>query len=697
MDLRTTHPGRPAHVDASLAWEVLAEIAFGVTARVDLARVLPPHAKAGQLVAVKRLHPHLASEPTVVNEFLDEVWLTASLKHPNVVEVAGWGSDEAGAYMVVELVQGVSLARLMKTIFETGEIFTERMVVFIARSICRGLSAAHSLCSKTGEPLGLVHRDLSPGNVLVGFAGQIKVADFGVAKAKQRLTKTMPGVAKGEVAYMAPEHALGEEVDARADIFSLGVVLFELLSGKRPWKVKTVLDMVDKTSREPPLDLRELRPKAHVELCDIVARCLQRDPSARYASAGEIEKKLSEWLLLHGYFEENEEALGRFVRRNAMRQMRWFERAIAGELAPLLTAAESAEDELSAGDRDTPIITILPATLEIDGRPLGEAREAAAKTNVVDARVEQRPGADASPSHLTGAPSATAPRRASARSSDGASDAEEPEDLPTVVHDPALPYGLSAVAASEPVTTLERPDPPPRASSREFDVETEPLKLGELAPPTFRAAIAKRRLRRDHGGSLASKASEDAAVNEVAPARLNLTEESLVNEAERLAILATHRSEDAQAAARMADRKAQIALMAADASRIANTAVELIATRGLSAAVERLQGAWRIEADVQNGRLPRRIPSLARPAVLRAHQPSVFSTGGRLPSARVPTTPPGMTPQRRPPAPIESETAGGASHDLARGARWGSRLFVSLCALAVGLLLVVAARYARLI
>ena len=373
VDLRTTSVGRSTYVDASVPFDVLAEIAFGVTARVDLARVLPPHLNAGQLVAVKRLHPHLASEPTVVNEFLDEVWLTASLKHPNVVEVAGWGSDEAGAYMVVELVQGVSLARLMKTTFDTGEIFSERMVVFLARSICRGLSAAHSLRARTGEPLSLVHRDLSPGNVLVGFAGEIKIADFGVAKAKQRLTKTMPGIAKGEVAYMAPEQALGEEIDARADIFSLGVILFELLSGKRPWKVTTVLDLVDRTAKEPPLDLRELRPKAHRELCEIVARCLQRDPSARYASAGEIEQRLSEWLLLHGYLEENEEALARFVRRNAMRQMRWFERAISGELAPRVRAEAPAEDEMSAGDRDTPVITILPATLEIEGSTVGRA------------------------------------------------------------------------------------------------------------------------------------------------------------------------------------------------------------------------------------------------------------------------------------------------------------------------------------
>ena len=318
----------------AIPFEALAEIAVGATARVDLCRVLPPHARQGQLLAVKRLHPHIAEDPTFVNQFLDEVWMTAALRHPNVVEVAGWGTDSQGSYLAVELVQGVSLLRLMKTIFDTGEAFTERMVVYLGACLCRGLAAAHALRAPNGELLNLVHRDLTPGNVLVGFAGEVKIADFGMAKAKQRLTKTLTGMRKGEPTYMAPEQARADDIDARADLFSFGVLLYELFAGRRPWAARSDIEMVQAVLREPPADLREVRPKIDRELVNVVGRCLEKDPTARFQSAREVGERFDEWLLVHGYQEGNEEALARFVRRNAMRQMRWFERAIAGELAP---------------------------------------------------------------------------------------------------------------------------------------------------------------------------------------------------------------------------------------------------------------------------------------------------------------------------------------------------------------------------
>src|SRR5439155_4497002 len=124
-------------------------------ARVDLCRAVGGP-KEGALLAVKRLHPHIAEDPGFATQFLDEVWMTAALKHPNVVEVQGWGTDSQGSYLAVELVQGVSLARLMKTVFDTGEVFSERMVVFVISRLCRGLEAAHALRGSDGELLHLV-------------------------------------------------------------------------------------------------------------------------------------------------------------------------------------------------------------------------------------------------------------------------------------------------------------------------------------------------------------------------------------------------------------------------------------------------------------------------------------------------------------------------------------------------------------
>ena len=139
-----------------LVFELLAEIATGPTARVELCRVKSPPKEKGKLTAVKRLHPHIAEDPQFQSMFIDEVWMTAALDHPNVVHVVGWGNDNEGTYLAVELVEGVSLARLMKTVFETREAFTERMVVFMGAQICAGLSAAHQLRGLSGESLGMV-------------------------------------------------------------------------------------------------------------------------------------------------------------------------------------------------------------------------------------------------------------------------------------------------------------------------------------------------------------------------------------------------------------------------------------------------------------------------------------------------------------------------------------------------------------
>lgn len=328
-----------------LSFALLAEIAVGATARVELCRVVEGPL-AGEHVAVKRLHLHIADDPQFVDMFRDEVWMTAALKHPHVVEVVGWGQDAVGPWLAVEFVRGVSLQRLMKTVFETGERFTERMVVYLARCICDGLAEAHGLCTSAGEHLNLVHRDLTPGNILLGFEGQVKITDFGLAKAKQRLTKTLTGLLKGQPQYMSPEQVNGQPLDGRSDIFALGVVLFELFSGRRPWKAQSDLDAMRAITDEAPLDLGKLRPRIDRALVELVERCLEKDPARRWQSAEELRRRLDEWLDVHGYRNDNHVSLGRFVRRNAMRQMRWFERALAGEFAseaqanqpPLLTA-----------------------------------------------------------------------------------------------------------------------------------------------------------------------------------------------------------------------------------------------------------------------------------------------------------------------------------------------------------------------
>jgi serine/threonine-protein kinase len=385
-----------------LSFELLAEIAVGATARIELCRVVAGR-RHGELVVVKRLHPHIAEDPQFVDMFRDEVWLTAALKHPQVVEVVGWGQDQLGPWFAVEFVRGVSLQRLMKTVFETGERFTERMVVYLARSLCDGLAAAHGLRSAEGEHLNLVHRDLTPGNVLVGFDGNVKITDFGLAKAKQRLTKTLTGLLKGSPQYMSPEQVRGEPLDARSDIFALGVLLFELFTGRRPWSATTDLDAMRAITDEPPADMLALRPRMDKALAEVVTRCLEKKPSNRFQSSRELSDRFQEWLTAHGYRGDNQLTLARFVRRNAMRQMRWFERAVAGEFIeealqnqqlnapqaptsspgapertvprPLAAAPTLGREERTAADAPRPRLEVPPPRAEAPTRVTADALE----------------------------------------------------------------------------------------------------------------------------------------------------------------------------------------------------------------------------------------------------------------------------------------------------------------------------------
>ena len=442
----------------AIQFHYLAEIAVGTTARVDLCRATSPPHLAGKLLSVKRLHQHIAEDPSFANQFLDEVWMTASLKHPNVVEVAGWGSDDEGMYLAVELVQGVSLARLMKTIFDTGEAFTERMVVYIASRLCRGLAAAHTLRAQNGEPLGLVHRDLTPGNVLVGFNGGLKITDFGLAKAKQRLTKTLTGLLKGQPQYMAPEQARGEVIDHRTDLFSLGVLMFELFAGRKPWLAASDFDAVQAILTRPADDLRELRPKIDKELSAVVQRCLEKDPAARFQSANEIQARLDEWLLVHGYQEGNEEALARFVRRNAMRQMRWFERAVAGEL----TEGRPEPPKASAYTGQNPAVSF-----KDDDDDDGDGDE----TDITDAE-----------SMVSQLGQRASDPRAARRILD---EAELAEEVPTIVlSSSSVPLRAKAGAAPAPIArAAPGPAPPPRLVPGARPPSKPPQRMPPRPPP----------------------------------------------------------------------------------------------------------------------------------------------------------------------------------------------------------------------
>ena len=215
-------------------YELLVPIAQGGTAAVWAARMKGPRGFE-KIVAAKVMLTELLDDPDAETMFLDEARLVARIRHPNVAEVLDLGEERGVLFLVMEWVDGEPLTVIAREARALGGV-PLNIALKIAKQACAGLHAAHDLRDDQGTLVGLVHRDVSPQNVLVGHDGQVKVIDFGVAKAASNQLRTSVGQMKGKVAYMAPEQALGEPVDRRTDVFALGVVLYQLITGKHPFR-----------------------------------------------------------------------------------------------------------------------------------------------------------------------------------------------------------------------------------------------------------------------------------------------------------------------------------------------------------------------------------------------------------------------------------------------------------------------------
>jgi serine/threonine-protein kinase len=232
-------------------------------------------------VAVKILAAHLASEQGFYERFVREARMAARLSHPNVVQVFDAGEEDERPYIVMEYVPGHTVADELRT---QGRLEPAR-VVDLALQACGGLEHAHSS--------GLVHRDIKPQNLLLRDDGMVKIADFGIARAAEATHLTQIGSVLGTAAYLSPEQAEGEPVTAAADIYSLGVVLYELLTGRTPHEFKSLAELVVKQREEPIRPLQELEPDVSERLEAVVMRCLARNPAYRPASAAELARDLA--------------------------------------------------------------------------------------------------------------------------------------------------------------------------------------------------------------------------------------------------------------------------------------------------------------------------------------------------------------------------------------------------------------------
>jgi serine/threonine-protein kinase len=276
-------------------YELLQRIATGGMAEVYLARREGPHGFQ-KVVAVKRILPQLAEDTDFVAMFVDEARVCARLAHPNIVHVFDFGEHDGELYMAMEFVDGTTAARLVRAAATRGEPLPLEAALYIALSVLRGLDYAHSARDDDGKPLDLVHRDVSPGNVLIDRSGAVKLTDFGIARAAEIERRTDAGQLKGKLGYMSPEQVVGRELDARSDLFTVGIVLAELVmlrplfSGANEIEVLTRirdadLGVLDRAASRVPDDVRA-----------VLFRALARDRAHRYPTAAAFAEGIEEIL-----------------------------------------------------------------------------------------------------------------------------------------------------------------------------------------------------------------------------------------------------------------------------------------------------------------------------------------------------------------------------------------------------------------
>jgi len=297
-------------------YELLQKIATGGMAEIYLARHVATQGFARPVV-VKRMLPQLAVRKDFVTMFLDEARLAANLSHPNVVQVFNLGEHAGSYFMAMELVDGPHLGSLFAHSLRQRRPLPVDLCVYICARSADGLDHAHDLKDPaTGLPLQIVHRDISPQNILVSRHGDVKVTDFGVAKATTQEAKTRTGIIKGKVSYMSPEQCLGEKVDRRTDVFALGIVLYELLTRRRLFRDKSDLLVMQRITQEQVPPPSTLNPAIDKELDQITMRALERGREKRYATAADLSEALDVWLALQG-IADAKARLGKWMAEHA--------------------------------------------------------------------------------------------------------------------------------------------------------------------------------------------------------------------------------------------------------------------------------------------------------------------------------------------------------------------------------------------
>jgi hypothetical protein len=234
-------------------------------------------------VAIKRILPHLAGNPNFIKMFTREARVAALLQHPNIVQIFDYGQIDNAYFIAMEFIDGKNLGEILLSLKQGLPV---DQTVFIISQICKGLEYSHTKRDDdTKEPFNIVHRDISPQNMLISYQGEVKISDFGISKAKSEPNLTQAGVVKGKLAYLSPEQAMGDAIDHRADIYALGLVFYETLTGDRVYKFSGDVEAIRKIPQIEIDPLRKALPNVPEQLDRIVMKCLEKDRDSRYQSA----------------------------------------------------------------------------------------------------------------------------------------------------------------------------------------------------------------------------------------------------------------------------------------------------------------------------------------------------------------------------------------------------------------------------
>ncbi|MBK8254474.1 MAG: protein kinase [Polyangiaceae bacterium] len=478
---RKPMPGNLEPGDALGRYELLLPVAAGGMAAVWAAR-LQGTAGFQKIVAIKTMLPGLSADQDFEEMFLDEARVAARIRHPNVVEIFDLGEEGETLYLVMEWVDGETLGALQKAAKGQGGIPLP-ILLRIASQACAGLHAAHELRDDKGALVDLVHRDISPANVLVSKTGFVKIVDFGVAKSKARMyTTRVGGMLKGKTPYLSPEQLGAQQIDRRSDLYSFGAVLYVLATGLHPFRGETEAKTIENIALRDPVPLRKIDPNIHPELEAIILKALEKDRDKRFESASEMQRAIDTLAASIGQ-TVNDDDVAAFVRK------------VAGE--GLDKRATALRDAIALADtnRSAP-----PTSRGARVEPNDDA--AKVEIDDVDIDADEKPKA--------------AEEKAAPVVADKPSEARQPEIS-------ALSLGSDVAPVSPPVDTLAAASTEP---SDEFDAQPRKKKplliVGAVLGVCALIGIAA--IAGGGGGKSGTESSKPVAANTSVPARVGATE-----------------------------------------------------------------------------------------------------------------------------------------------------------------------------